>query len=168
MKSVSLILGSILMVSASAFAGDNGGGYLDCRSASGRTTLRGGAGVQYNGSGHANLTISIDGKELKVGARDLGVQRLADNILLTDAVSFNPRTQVFTLKMVSINSTQEYDFAETFLEVVADPSTMNISNDTATFSATLDTVDPRTYNATEGWNERINNISLKCKLEYGI
>lgn len=56
-----LILLMASMISFSAFAGDNGGGSIECKSGSGRTLVSGGAGAAYNGMGAPYLTYSIDG-----------------------------------------------------------------------------------------------------------
>jgi hypothetical protein len=59
-----VMLSLFAMISVSAYAGDNGGGSLDCRSDSGRTTVKGMAGVSWNGDGPAALTYTIDGAQV--------------------------------------------------------------------------------------------------------
>lgn len=63
MKVISLLGALVFMITA--YAGDNGGGRLECSSDSGRTVLSGGAGAPYNGSGSAELEYLIDGQSIQ-------------------------------------------------------------------------------------------------------
>lgn len=73
-----------VLATSVAWAGDNGGGYLDCASDSGRTKLVGGAGVQYNGTGPAQLKYTIDGATV-----DLVPAALNPGSHLLDYVAFS-------------------------------------------------------------------------------
>jgi hypothetical protein len=78
------LLISSIFVPFAAWAGDNGGGHIECASSSGRTKLEGGAGVQYNGTGPAQLKYTIDGVSV-----DLVPAALNPGSHLLDFVAFS-------------------------------------------------------------------------------
>lgn len=54
-------------ISSHAYAVDNGGGSLECRSTSGRTILSATGVAEYNGTGELSVTLTVDGKSLQLG-----------------------------------------------------------------------------------------------------
>lgn len=78
-------------ISITTFAGDNGGGNIKCRSASGKTLLEGMAGVaSHNGQGPADLVYRIEDKEVHLQSSRYLDQ---ENTHLTDFVLFEaPRS----------------------------------------------------------------------------
>jgi hypothetical protein len=68
-----------------AFAGDNGGGRIECTSASGRTLVSGSAGVAYNGEGPAQILYSLDKASVELNAARV----VAAGVHLVDFVQYD-------------------------------------------------------------------------------
>lgn len=161
----------VSLMAVSAWAGDNGGGSIECVSSSGRTSLNGAAGTNYNGYGHADLTLAIDGKKLQIGE---GITISRNGVASVDAVVFDPASKVYTVKVIE---TIEYDggFKDTAstLELFADANTFKAGSYKGEykFNATLRSVDPRKVQK-ESLDGRLqyndNDIKVSCVLDVSL
>lgn len=80
------ILALSLLLGLNAYAGDNGGGNIDCKSDSGRTVVAGMAGASWNGMGPAEITYAIDNQSIVLKS-----QMLSDGIHIVDYASYEPK-----------------------------------------------------------------------------
>lgn len=161
-----LVLTSLLFLSFSAFAGDNGGGGISCKSASKRTTIEGGAGVTYNGYGRAFIKLTVDGKSINLSSEQVVSKK---GIASLDAVAFSQKNKIYTLKIVESRELyQGYKDVVDTLELIANPSTFKeTSRDVFQFDAELNGIDPR-LDQNEDIKMLQNTISLKCVLDLRV
>ncbi|MGE3608143.1 MAG: hypothetical protein AB7I27_01050 [Bacteriovoracaceae bacterium] len=159
-----------LALTLTALAGDNGGGTLDCKSSSGRTTLLGTAGVDNAGFSRANLVLTIDKKSLTFSPESF-ISR--NGVSTVDAVSFDGKSKVYTLVFVEkFNTDNGWEYIEKSLSVVAIPASLKeTSKDVYSFQAILTGADPR-KNQKETESGKIlmlaTPISVNCSLDLSI
>ena len=156
-----------LLLSLLSYAGDNGGGSISCKSGSGRTKLEGGAGVAYNGSGRASVTLTIDGKSI-----DFNTERtyLTNGVDTLDSVSFDEKLKVFTMKFSEIIKIQDYKDAWSTLELIADPASFKkTARDVFQFTAILDGLDPRKDLKNVDYTTKLDKpVQVSCTLDLSI
>ncbi len=155
----------VLITGSLASAGDNGGGSLNCKSASGRTTLAGGAGANYNGSGAAHVELKVDNVSLKFEEETAiatnSIARVASTI-------FDPTLKVYTLQFTEVRDQGEYKWNDTLLTLTAHPSTFSKkAKYVYGFKATLLGLDPRNKDQ-YGYNRLENPIVVDCTIDVGI
>lgn len=164
MKSIFTVMAVTLTASVMAFAGDNGGGQITCKSGSGRTVLAGGAGTSINGTGNAMVDLTVDNKTVKLGALDLGVQQKQNGNVITDAVVADLGKKIYALTFIELNTKSSRPFADKILQLVSVPSTMTNKGGIVKFKATLTALDPRQ----EESGEYLQNVDMNCVLDVTI
>ncbi|MBP9682280.1 MAG: hypothetical protein KBD76_12815 [Bacteriovorax sp.] len=167
-----LFIATLLTLSTfSSFAGDNGGGYIECSSASGRTQLKGMAGVvSENGVGNVDLEISIDKKTLSLNTYKV-LSRNGEKSV--DKVVFNAAKKQFSLNLIEHFSLDGgAELTEKTISVVAISKTFKkTSNDVYSFSAILNGADPRKdqIDTIDGRILLIESpITVKCTLDLSL
>jgi hypothetical protein len=163
----------ILLISATlgfqANAGDNGGGKLNCKSASGRTTLAGDAGAPYNGEGPASLVYTIDGNMVTFDP----TKPIAAGIHLVDFVSYSHKKFYgVEFKQSMLSTYQGADFVNnnTVLRLQTIPGSMvEVRQDVFKFKATIpaySSIDPRkSADLTTDVERFAKDILLNCELD---
>lgn len=169
------IITALVLASASAFAGDNGGGTLNCISESGRTKIFGAAGVDYNGIGPASLTIEIDGAATLLNAGN----PVSANSVLVDFVSYKHKVSYeAVIKRAYIHSSADglYTVTDSVLKLVSVKGSMKSKGgDKYEFLADLPSggsLDPRTSpdlkNIDLGEKKLNKDVQVKCLLDVSI
>jgi hypothetical protein len=168
---------TLALLAPSAFAGDNGGGTLACTSATGRTKLEGGAGINnYNGSGNVDLLFTIDGKSLRLSSASPVHNPRGNNILFTEASVFSDKDRVYVLQLGLAEksvSGEAFQFQSPILTGIANPQSMRkLNGDKFSFDLVIQTgaIDPRKTNSLSADGEVAFDkpIALKCELDLSI
>lgn len=161
------IIAFAAVLSWSAFAGDNGGGNVECKSDSGRTVVAGGAGVPYNGVGPADLNYAIDGHGLHFSTRALSTGgQMVDYVVYEHkkmyAVGFK-RTAVHSGNVYSEDVFQMRSIGGTFKQ---------IRPDVFAFKAVIPaytSLDPRLGGDSEKSENRFDkDIQVNCVLDISL
>jgi hypothetical protein len=191
-----LFLSLTVFTATTGFAGDNAGGEITCKSASGRTTVEGNAGVTNgNGMGPANITFKIDEQILNLETGRLvevhNEHLVFKGMHLTDFVFFDESSGVFSLifKRSILDVMDPTDAEEigkeagshsydSVFELVSIPNTLkDLKNDKYSFKAEIkprSTLDPRKSDnpfVSDYYNYRIEEntfIKLTCSLDLGL
>jgi hypothetical protein len=155
----------------SVFAGDNGGGNIECISASGRTHLLGMAGVSSgNGEGHVDIDLAIDNKTLTLNTEKV-VSR--NGVKSEDKVIFNAKKKQFSLSVIeTFNLDRGLELTEKTISIeVISKTFKKTGNDIYSFSAILNGADPR-KDQTDTLDGRIllieSPITVKCTLDLSL
>ena len=158
------ILMAFLFLSATAYAGDNGGGTIECKSGTGRTEVKGMAGVEYNGVGPASVNYSIDGKAVALGGATGTAQWIT-----SDAAVFSKDQGIYTLKFSMIDKAAEMPWSQSVFTMTSVPSTFKmVSQDLFAFTAIVQagSIDPRGNSFESGKASYFDKpIALSCRLD---
>lgn len=160
----SALAASVLAFSSFAFAGDNGGGRIDCQSGSGRTTISGLAGVDFNGSGPAEITYTIDNKSL-----DIDNNEIDSKYMTSDAAVFSLENGIYTLRFSKVNKVEGSNFAIFTLYSV--PKTFKKNGDIFKFTGVIKeySIDPRGSSFESGNPTFFDKpIQVSCTLDLSI
>lgn len=166
---------ALVLASASAFAGDNGGGTINCVSDSGRTKIFGSAGVDYNGIGPASLTLEIDGAAVLLNAGS----PVSANAVMVDFVSYkNKVSYEAVIKRAYIHNSADglYTVTDSVLKLVSvKGSFKSKGTDKYEFLADMPaggSLDPRTApdlkNIDLGDKKLNKDVQVKCLLDVSI
>ncbi len=170
------IITALVLASASAFAGDNGGGTINCISDSGRTKVYGGAGVDYNGFGPASLTIEIDGAKILLNAE----RPVNEQSVLVDFVNYkNKVSYEAVIKRAFVHSSGAdglFTVTDTVLKLISVKGSFKAKGaDKYEFLADLPaygSLDPRTApdlkNIDLGEKKLNKDVQVKCLLDVGV
>ncbi|MGE3609993.1 MAG: hypothetical protein AB7I27_10440 [Bacteriovoracaceae bacterium] len=159
-----------LALTLTAFAGENGGGTLDCQSSSGRTTLSGMAGVDELDFNQADVKLTVDKKVLSFNTESL-ISR--NGVSAVGVVTYNKKAKVYNLVFVEkFTLDRGYDLTKKTLSLMAIPASFKeVSQDVYKFVALLSGADPR-KNQKETLDGSIqmleNTITLNCTLDLSI
>lgn len=163
------------LISGSAYAGDNGGGSLKCKSESGRTTVEGMAGVDWNGSGPASLVYTIDGKALSFNPS----KPLATETHLVDYVVYSNKTS-YTVGFkrsafyAGAKNDPAFVYSNTLFELRSLPGTFRqVERDVYSFTAVIpeySSLDPRKVSDLNAdYPEKFEqSIQVNCLLDLRI
>lgn len=166
---------ALVLATATAFAGDNGGGALNCVSDSGRTKIYGAAGVDYNGIGPASLTLEIDGAKILLSAE----RPVSEQSVLVDFVNYkNKVSYEAVIKRAFIHSSDQglFTVTDTVLKLISVKGSFKTkSPDKYEFLADLPaygSLDPRTApdlkNIDLGEKKLSKDVQVKCILDVGV
>lgn len=172
LSNLKFIAALTVVLSANAWAGDNGGGTITCKSTSGRTSVSGGAGAPWNGEGPASLTYTIDGASLNFNPGPV----LPSGAMLVDFVAYrNGVSYEVMIKRVRVyhDSGSDYAGSMPIFHMRSKPGSMHSAGmNKWSFVGVIpaySSLDPRRGSSADLSEDRFDkDIEVNCLLDVGI